>query len=52
MDEKALISILESNIGNKKSETKTETEKLVSDMPSNYKRDKGRKQYRKPKNGN
>ena len=33
MDEKALISILESNIGNKKSETKTETEKLVSDMP-------------------
>ena len=32
MDEKALISILESNIGNKKSETKTETEKLVSDM--------------------
>ena len=52
MDEKALISILESNIGNKKSETKTETEKLVSDMPSNCKRDKGRKQYRKPKNGN
>ena len=49
MDEKALISILESNIGNKKSETKTETEKLVSDMPSNCKRDKGRKQYRKPK---
>ena len=40
MDEKALISILESNIGNKKSETKTETEKLVSDMPSNCKRDK------------
>lgn len=33
MDEKALISILESNIGNKKSETKTETEKIVSDMP-------------------
>lgn len=33
MDEKALISILESNIGNKKSETKTETEKLVSDIP-------------------
>lgn len=33
MDEKALISILESNIGNKKSETKTETEKLVFDMP-------------------
>lgn len=33
MDEKALISIIESNIGNKKSETKTETEKLVSDMP-------------------
>ena len=33
IDEKALISILESNIGNKKSETKTETEKLVSDMP-------------------
>ena len=51
MDEKALISILESNIGNKKSETKTETEKLVSDMPFNCKRDKGRKQYRKPKNG-
>lgn len=33
IDEKALISILESNIGNKKSETKTETEKLVSDIP-------------------
>lgn len=33
LDEKALISILESNIGNKKSETKTETEKLVSDIP-------------------
>lgn len=33
MDEKALISILESNIGNKKSETKSETEKLVSYMP-------------------
>ncbi|MCZ3601762.1 hypothetical protein L2822_11365, partial [Lactobacillus crispatus] len=33
IDEKALISILESNIGNKKSETKTETKKVVSDMP-------------------
>ena len=33
MDEKALIAILGGNIGNKKSETKTETEKLVSDMP-------------------
>lgn len=33
MDVKSLISILEGNIGNKKSETKTETEKLVSDMP-------------------
>ena len=33
MDEKVLISILDGNIGNKKSETKTETEKLVSDMP-------------------
>lgn len=33
INEKALISILESNIGNKKSETKTETEKLVSDIP-------------------
>ena len=32
-DVKSLLSILESNIGNKKSETKTETEKLVSDMP-------------------
>ncbi|HGA2210787.1 TPA: hypothetical protein ACGRF9_002135 [Streptococcus agalactiae] len=32
IDEKALISILESNIGNKKSETKTETKKVVSDM--------------------
>ena len=31
MDEKALISILESNIGNKKSETK----KVVSDIPIN-----------------
>ena len=51
-DVKSLLSILESNIGNKKSETKTETEKLVSDMPSNRKRDKGRKQYRKPRNGN
>lgn len=30
MDEKALISILESNIGNKKSETKTETEMEIS----------------------
>lgn len=33
IDEKALISILESNIGNKKSETKTETKKVVSDIP-------------------
>lgn len=33
IDEKAFISILESNIGNKKSETKTETKKVVSDMP-------------------
>ncbi|WBB07282.1 hypothetical protein [Streptococcus alactolyticus] len=35
IDEKALISILESNIGNKKSETKTETKKVVSDMSVN-----------------
>lgn len=34
MDEKALIAILESNIGNKKSETKSETKKVVSDIPS------------------
>lgn len=33
MDEKTLISILEGNIGNQKSETKTETKILVSDMP-------------------
>ena len=52
MDEKALISILESNIGNKKSETKTETEKISFRYAFNCKRDKGRKQYRKPKNGN
>ncbi len=35
IDEKALISILESNIGNKKSETKTETKKVVSDISVN-----------------
>ena len=53
MDEKALISILESNIGNKKSETKTETEMEISFRYAfNRKRDKGRKQYRKPRNGN
>lgn len=34
MDEKALISILEDNIGNKKSETKIERKKAVSDLNS------------------
>ncbi|QFG42102.1 hypothetical protein [Streptococcus mutans] len=32
MDEKVLISILEGNIGNQKTETKTETKTLVSNM--------------------
>ena len=51
MDEKALISILESNIGNKKSETKTETEKLVSDMPLTA-RETRKKTISETKNGN